>query len=96
MPIYEYVCKSCGNEVEKLQKISDQPLKICPTCGKLELERLISKTSFQLKGTGWYVTDFKDKGTKKEKPVESKETKPQEQSVKKEEGESKGSGTAAS
>jgi putative FmdB family regulatory protein len=64
MPIYEYQCESCGNVLEKLQRISDDPLKDCPDCGAAELRRLISAAAFRLKGAGWYETDFK-KGDKK-------------------------------
>jgi putative FmdB family regulatory protein len=59
MPIYEYQCKSCGHELEKLQRISEDVLKNCPACEKPELKRLISATAFRLKGSGWYETDFK-------------------------------------
>jgi putative FmdB family regulatory protein len=59
MPIYEYRCQSCGHELEKLQKISDQPLVDCPECGKPALTKLISAAGFRLKGGGWYETDFK-------------------------------------
>jgi putative FmdB family regulatory protein len=62
MPIYEYQCGSCGHEVEKLQRISDAPLKDCPDCGQAELKRLISAAGFRLKGGGWYETDFKKGG----------------------------------
>ena len=64
MPIYEYRCQSCGHELEKLQKISDQPLVDCPECGKPALTKLISAAGFRLKGGGWYETDFK-KGNKR-------------------------------
>jgi putative FmdB family regulatory protein len=64
MPIYEYQCDSCGHELEKLQRISDDPLKDCPDCGEEELRRLVSAAGFRLKGAGWYETDFK-KGDKK-------------------------------
>jgi putative FmdB family regulatory protein len=64
MPIYEYQCESCGHALEKLQRISDDPLKECPECGKAELRRLVSAAGFRLKGAGWYETDFK-KGDKK-------------------------------
>ena len=64
MPIYEYKCNSCGVELEKLQKISDPPLKECPECGKSSMKKLISATSFRLKGSGWYETDFKNSGKK--------------------------------
>jgi putative FmdB family regulatory protein len=64
MPIYEYRCASCQAELEKLQKISDPPLVECPECGKETLVKLISASSFRLKGSGWYETDFKT-GNKK-------------------------------
>jgi len=54
MPVYEYACNACGHEFEEWQKMSDDPVKTCPTCGKDEVERLISRTSFHLKGGGWY------------------------------------------
>lgn len=65
MPIYEYECKNCGYKFEQLQKISEEQLSICPECQQPKLKKLISNTSFQLKGTGWYVTDFKDQKPKK-------------------------------
>lgn len=65
MPIYEYQCQSCGHDMEKLQRMSDEPLKDCPDCGKPELRRLVSAAGFRLKGAGWYETDFKKGGQKK-------------------------------
>jgi putative FmdB family regulatory protein len=62
MPIYEYQCESCGREVEKLQRLSDAPLRDCPDCGEAGLKRLISAAGFRLKGGGWYETDFKKDG----------------------------------
>lgn len=59
MPIYEYQCESCGAELEKLQKISDPPLRECPECGRQTLAKQVSASSFRLKGSGWYETDFK-------------------------------------
>jgi putative FmdB family regulatory protein len=59
MPFYEYQCKSCGHELEAMQKVSDAPLKKCPHCGKTQLQRLMSAPVFRLKGGGWYETDFK-------------------------------------
>jgi len=59
MPFYEYQCKSCGHDLEAMQKISDRPLKKCPHCGKSQLQRLMSAPVFRLKGGGWYETDFK-------------------------------------
>ena len=64
MPIYEYRCGECGAQTEILQRISDAPLAVCPQCGKAALVKLVSAAGFQLKGTGWYVTDFRDKGAK--------------------------------
>lgn len=66
MPIYEYACKSCGHQMEALQKISDAPLSDCPECGDAGLEKQISAAGFVLKGGGWYVTDFREKGKKKD------------------------------
>ena len=60
MPIYEYNCQRCGT-FEATQRITDKPLAKCPTC-KSKVRKLISNTSFQLKGTGWYVTDYARKG----------------------------------
>lgn len=66
MPFYEYECAACRYYVEVLQKITDAPLKKCPSCGKLRLKRLISAPVFRLKGSGWYETDFKsDKENKR-------------------------------
>ena len=59
MPIYEYECKVCGHILDALQKMSEDPLKFCPECGKPELKRLLSAPRFRLKGSGWYETDFK-------------------------------------
>src|SRR5687767_14279580 len=74
MPIYEYRCTSCQAELEKLQKISDPPLVECPECGKDTLVKLISASSFRLKGSGWYETDFKT-GNKKNGAAEETTTK---------------------
>lgn len=64
MPIYEYRCDACGAELEKLQKISDPPARECPECGKEALVKRVSASSFRLKGSGWYESDFKT-GTRK-------------------------------
>jgi len=64
MPIYEYKCTECDHQLEKLQKMSDDPLKECPECGNDGLQKLISAAGFRLKGGGWYETDFKT-GSKK-------------------------------
>ena len=64
MPIYEYRCQSCDFDLEKLQRINDEPLLECPECGKPKLIRLMSASGFRLKGAGWYETDFKKSGKK--------------------------------
>jgi putative FmdB family regulatory protein len=63
MPIYEYRCDKCGIEKEYLQKVSDPPVAACP-CGESTMTKLISAAGFQLKGSGWYATDFKNSGGK--------------------------------
>ncbi len=68
MPIYEYRCQACGHQLEAMQKLADDPLKDCPSCGKGELKKLISAAGFQLKGSGWYATDFKGGSAKKSEP----------------------------
>jgi len=64
MPIYEYRCEACGHQQEFLQKVSDAPLTVCPQCGKPAFAKMLSAAGFQLKGSGWYVTDFRNKGSK--------------------------------
>ena len=59
MPIYSYKCDSCGHAVDALQKLSDAPLTDCPACGKAALHKQVTAAGFQLKGSGWYATDFK-------------------------------------
>jgi putative FmdB family regulatory protein len=66
MPLYEYHCSSCNQNVELLQKFSDPPTTECPNCHQPTLARQISATSFQLKGSGWYVTDFRNKDKPKD------------------------------
>lgn len=94
MPIYEYKCLQCRKNHELMQKFSDELLRTCPNCGG-EVKKLISNTSFVLKGSGWYVTDYvsperkkavdSEKGTSDKKPSETKpevktETKPETKS----------------
>ena len=62
MPIYAYKCASCGFAKDALQKMSDPPLTVCPSCGEPALEKQVTAAGFQLKGSGWYVTDFRDGG----------------------------------
>lgn len=73
MPIYEYRCSACGFQKEFLQKMSDEPLSTCPQCQKESLSKLLSAAGFQLKGSGWYATDFK--GGPKPKPEGGSDSK---------------------
>ncbi|ARO87205.1 FmdB family transcriptional regulator [Nitrosospira lacus] len=68
MPIYEYRCGSCGFEKEYLQKVNDAPVAACPACGSNAYTKLISAAGFQLKGSGWYATDFKNGAKPKPSP----------------------------
>lgn len=61
MPIYEYQCTACHHHFDQIQKIHDEPIKICPFCSENKVIRLVSAAGFQLKGSGWYATDFKTK-----------------------------------
>ena len=65
MPIYAYKCSFCGFAKDSLQKMSDAPLTVCPNCGKSTFEKQVTAAGFQLKGSGWYVTDFREGGGKK-------------------------------
>jgi putative FmdB family regulatory protein len=75
MPIYEYSCQKCGARLEVMQKITDKPLKRCKNCGG-KLEKEWSTSSFQLKGTGWYVTDYaaKKSGVGEKEPAAKSES----------------------
>ena len=89
MPIYEYTCEHCGT-FEQMQRITDAPLERCPKCRR-KVRRLISNTSFQLKGSGWYVTDYarsgaangggKDGGEKKAEPTGEAKSEPKAESA---------------
>ena len=72
MPIYEYRCASCGHQQEFLQKVSDAPLTTCTACGKPEFSKMLTAAGFQLKGSGWYATDFKSKPAASAKGSEAK------------------------
>jgi putative FmdB family regulatory protein len=78
MPIYEYRCGACGFQKEYLQRMSDAPLTDCPECGKPQFNKMVTAAGFQLKGNGWYATDFKNKGNaakaakSEDKPAEVK------------------------
>ncbi len=75
MPIYEFKCQSCGNEVEVLQKISDDPLIDCVACGKADMKKMVSAAAFRLSGSGWYETDFKSGDNKKNLAGSNKDEK---------------------
>jgi putative FmdB family regulatory protein len=92
MPLYEYQCLSCGKRTEVLQRFAEAPLTVCPACGG-ELKKLISAPAVQFKGSGWYVTDYANKGSGKSGSSEDKGD-----SGKKETGaaESKSSGDSSS
>ena len=70
MPLYEYECSQCEKIIEKLQKVSDAPIVLCPNCQQSTLKKIVSKTDFRLKGQGWYETDFKKDKKTSEKPAE--------------------------
>ena len=74
MPMYEYQCTACGHRFEVIQKFSDKPVKKCPQCGKA-VERLVSSSAIQFKGTGWYVTDYAKRSGPTESKSESKSEK---------------------
>ncbi len=87
MPIYEYECRGCGHQFEEWQKMSDSPIRKCPSCGRRKVDRIVSLSAFHLKGSGWYVTDYGGKnsgnkpkndegGTSSESKSKSKEKKP--------------------
>ena len=71
MPIYAYKCDSCGHAKDVLQKMSDVPLSVCPACSAATFKKQLTAAGFQLKGSGWYVTDFRgDNGAKPAKPAD--------------------------
>lgn len=76
MPIYEYRCNACDHKFEALQKFSDAPLITCPACANDALVKLVSAAGFQLKGSGWYQTDFKSSGTKPAAKSDATDAKP--------------------
>src|SRR5271154_872990 len=78
MPIYEYKCSACGHQEDHLQKLSERPLTKCPACGKKKYTKQLTAAGFQLKGSGWYASDFKGgsgKKTDEAKPEAKAETK---------------------
>ena len=98
MPIYAYRCESCGFTKDALQKVSDAPLTDCPSCGKPTLKKQVTAAGFQLKGTGWYVTDFRN-GTSAPAPAQSdakSEVKAESKSEAKSEAKSEGPAPSSS
>ncbi len=81
MPLYEYKCSACSQACEYLQKFTDPEIKLCPNCGKEALKKQVSATQFQLKGTGWYVTDFKNSNKPEQKSKETPDTKTTEKTT---------------
>jgi putative FmdB family regulatory protein len=77
MPIYEYRCSSCGTQKDVMQKISDPPLTTCPECGKETFSKQLSAAGFQLKGSGYYATDFKGGSKSERKPESTPESTPE-------------------
>ena len=73
MPIYEYRCEDCNHEFERMQKFSDPPVEACPTCAG-SVQKLISRSAFHLKGSGWYVTDYARNGGQKSDSSSEKST----------------------
>ena len=91
MPIYEYRCSSCGFQKDYLQKVTDPVLSVCPECGKSTFSKMLSAPGFQLKGSGWYATDFKNGGAKPAAKADAKDSAAGK-SEKKESAEKKDSG----
>ena len=82
MPIYGYVCTSCGHRFDVLQKMSDAPLVHCPDCGEPTLQKELSAPKFRLKGKGWYETDFKTGNQRNLHAEDSDKKKPKEAATK--------------
>jgi putative FmdB family regulatory protein len=91
MPIYEYECTSCHHHFDLMQKINAEPVTQCPVCFDNSVIKLVSAAGFQLKGTGWYATDFKNQGTKSKETSENKT----ENKTENKEGTSKATDTVA-
>ncbi|HKQ72669.1 MAG TPA: zinc ribbon domain-containing protein [Blastocatellia bacterium] len=97
MPIYEYSCQKCGRHLEVMQKMSDKPLTRCPEC-KGKLEKIFSQTSFQLKGSGWYASDYTSRGkteTSEKTDTNEKKTDTNEKKSDKSEKKEAAAGTCA-
>ncbi len=95
MPIYEYRCDACGHQEEHLQKVSEPPLTACPSCQKSSYRKLLSAAGFQLKGSGWYATDFRNSGKPSSGASKKEETSKEEASKDTAKSESKSAPAAA-
>ena len=73
MPLYEYQCEACDQRFERIQKFSDPPVDVCPSCGG-RVKKLVSSPAIQFKGSGWYITDYAKKPAGETKPAASKES----------------------
>lgn len=69
MPLYEYRCEACGHQFEKIQRFSDDPISVCPSCGQGPVVKLLSSPAIQFKGSGWYITDYAKKGKEAATPA---------------------------
>lgn len=96
MPIYEYTCRACGAETEKLQKLSDPDWVECPSCGKPKLQRTVSAAGFRLSGSGWYETDFKKDGKRNLSGDSESSSSSSKESTKASSNDSKDSGSGKS
>lgn len=98
MPIYEYRCASCGYQKEYLVRMSDAPLTVCPECHKGTFNKMVTAAGFQLKGSGWYVTDFKNgsKPKAEQKKPDTEKAKPAESAKKEDAKESKAEASSSS
>ncbi|OSS43008.1 hypothetical protein DESAMIL20_116 [Desulfurella amilsii] len=93
MPIYEYKCSDCGKTIEFMQKMGAKAPSACPSCGAINsLKKLISHTSFELKGSGWYVTDYKNNSKPTNSKVETNKGESTNSKVEANKGESKNAG----
>ena len=88
MPLYEYECEACGVRFERIQRFSDKPVKICPECGG-SVEKLLSSSAIQFKGTGWYVTDYAKKSGAPDGPGDAGKASSGEKGDKKGKGDKK-------
>jgi putative FmdB family regulatory protein len=86
MPIYEYVCQSCGKKTEAIQRVGEKPLRVCPHCGG-KLKKAISAPAIQFKGSGWYITDYARAKKEEKSEKADKSEKPEKTSEKADKGE---------